>query len=78
MARHQGNHYGYTKAVENALDKINVNQPIDALKSQVSDLQNIARSGMQNGTPIRASDLARDNSVLGNQRALKMWNEIFN
>ncbi|WP_338016517.1 MULTISPECIES: AHH domain-containing protein [Photorhabdus] len=28
MARHQGNHHGYTDAIRNALDKINPNQSI--------------------------------------------------
>ncbi|MDO6409772.1 hypothetical protein, partial [Pantoea phytobeneficialis] len=34
--------------------------------------------GSNPGTPIRASDLARDSSVLGNQRALEIWNNILN
>ncbi|MGA7508618.1 MAG: AHH domain-containing protein, partial [Erwinia billingiae] len=78
MARHQGNHHGYSSAIENALNNLDPNQSVDVLKKQVSALQNVAKRGMMDGMPIRASELARDDSVLGNQRALDMWNKILN
>ncbi|QXF34484.1 hypothetical protein CE143_15980 [Photorhabdus luminescens] len=43
MARHQGNHHGYTDAIRNALDKINLNQLTDAISKQVANIQNIAK-----------------------------------
>ncbi|WP_391528354.1 AHH domain-containing protein [Photorhabdus akhurstii] len=46
MARHQGNHHGYTDAIINALDKINLNQSTDAISKQVANIQNMAKKGM--------------------------------
>ncbi|MCW7550979.1 AHH domain-containing protein [Photorhabdus sp. APURE] len=43
MARHQGNHHGYTDAIRNALDKINLNQSINTISKQVTHIQNIAK-----------------------------------
>ncbi|WP_391528359.1 AHH domain-containing protein [Photorhabdus akhurstii] len=40
MARHQGNHHGYTDAIRNALDKINLNQSFNTISKQVTHLQN--------------------------------------
>ncbi|MGJ0639003.1 AHH domain-containing protein [Xenorhabdus bovienii] len=76
MARHQGNHNGYSKAVENALDKIDLKQSKDAIAKQVADIQDMAKKGMMNGTPIRAKDIWKGKSKVGNERALKMWNKI--
>ena len=76
LFRHQGNHYGYTNAIEHALNKIDINQSADAIAKQVANIQKTAQKGMMNGTPIRALDLAKNNSILGNQRALEIWNKI--
>ncbi|OTA15308.1 hypothetical protein Xbed_03598 [Xenorhabdus beddingii] len=76
MARHQGNHNGYSAAVKNALDKIDLGQSKDAIAKQVADIQNTAKKAMTNGTPIRAKDIRKGKSKLGNERALEMWNKI--
>ncbi|WP_181150285.1 AHH domain-containing protein [Photorhabdus hindustanensis] len=56
MARHQGNHHGYTDARRNALDKINLNQSTDTISKQVANIQNIAKKGMENGNIIKSKD----------------------
>ncbi|MEQ1963126.1 AHH domain-containing protein [Xenorhabdus khoisanae] len=76
MARHQGNHNGYSKAIKNALDKIDLNQSVAGISKQVADIQNLAKKGMMNGTPIRAKDIWKGKSKIGNQIALDMWNKI--
>lgn len=38
MARHQGSHDGYTQAVKNALDKIDLNQYKQAILNQVKEI----------------------------------------
>ncbi len=76
MARHQGNHNGYSRAIKNALDKINLNQSVNEISKQVADIQNLAKKGIMNGTPIRAKDISKGKAKIGNQRALEMWNKI--
>ncbi|QXF34504.1 hypothetical protein CE143_16100 [Photorhabdus luminescens] len=76
MARHQGNHNGYSRAIKNALDKIDLNQSVNEISKQVADIQNLAKKGMMNGTPIRAKDISKGKTKIGNQRALEMWNKI--
>ncbi|RAX06400.1 hypothetical protein CKY02_22785 [Photorhabdus bodei] len=56
MARHQGNHHGYTDAIRNALDKMNLNQSTDTISKQVANIQNIAKKGMENGNIIKSKD----------------------
>ncbi|MEK9495108.1 AHH domain-containing protein [Photorhabdus sp. P32] len=56
MPRHQGNHHGYTDAISNALDTINLNQSIDAISKQVAHIQNIAKKDMENGNIIKPKD----------------------
>ncbi|MFD0707158.1 HNH endonuclease [Photorhabdus akhurstii] len=51
MARRQGNHNGYSRAIKNALDKIDLNQSVNEISKQVTDIQNLAKKGMMNGTP---------------------------
>ncbi len=76
MARHQGNHNGYSKAIKNALDKIDLNQSVTEISKQVANIQNLAKKGMMNGTPIRAKDIWKGKSKIGNKIALDMWNKI--
>ncbi len=76
MAMHQGNHNGYSRAIKNALDKIDLNQSVNEISKQVADIQNLAKKGMMNGTPIRAKDISKGKAQIGNQRALEMWNKI--
>ncbi|MCW7764622.1 AHH domain-containing protein [Photorhabdus luminescens] len=53
MAKHQGNHHGYTDAISNALDKINLNQSTDAISKQVTHIKNIAKKDMENSNIIK-------------------------
>ncbi|WP_136485613.1 AHH domain-containing protein [Vibrio sp. H11] len=76
MARHQGNHNGYTKAIKNALDKIDCNRSVEDIKRQVANIQSVAKQEMQNGLPIRSKDLSRNGGEEGNQVALKLWNNV--
>ncbi|WP_234006294.1 RHS repeat-associated core domain-containing protein, partial [Cronobacter sakazakii] len=78
MARHQGNHDGYTKAVENALNKIDINASKDVIASQVRDIQSIARKGMEKGYPIRPLDMDSAGGALGNNKVNDLWSRIFN
>ncbi|MGX2951564.1 AHH domain-containing protein [Ursidibacter sp. B-7004-1] len=73
MSRHQGNHDGYTKAIKDALDKINLNGDI---AKQVSQIQDIARKGLSNGMPIRPLDLHPSGGILGNNRAHQLWSKL--
>ncbi|MCC8376104.1 hypothetical protein J8V17_19535 [Photorhabdus bodei] len=60
MARHQGNH-GYTDAIKNTLDKINLNQSTDAISKQVANIQNITKKDMGNGNIIRSKEMYNTN-----------------
>ncbi|TNH41523.1 AHH domain-containing protein [Photorhabdus luminescens] len=53
MARHQGNHHGYTDAISNALDTINLNQSINTISKQVTHIKNIAKKDMENSNIIK-------------------------
>ncbi|WP_424409878.1 AHH domain-containing protein [Pasteurella sp. PK-2025] len=75
MSRHQGNHDGYTRAIKDALDKIDLNGDI---AKQVSQIQEMARKGLSNGMPIRALDLHPSGGILGNNRAYQLWSKILN
>ncbi|HDJ1464278.1 TPA: AHH domain-containing protein, partial [Serratia rubidaea] len=77
MARHQGNHSGYTKSVEGALDKIDLNQSKDIISQQVAEIQSIARRGLQNGYPIRPLDMDVSGGSLGNAKVNSLWVKIF-
>ncbi|MDE1492606.1 AHH domain-containing protein [Xenorhabdus bovienii] len=78
MARHRGNHFGYSDAVEKALNKIDLKQPVDAIAKQVADIQIKAKKAMMNGLPIRAKDIVNGDSKLGNKRAFELWDKVFN
>lgn len=43
MARHQGNHAGYTDAVHDALNKIDLNNSNADIANQISQIQQQAR-----------------------------------
>ncbi|QXF34502.1 hypothetical protein CE143_16090 [Photorhabdus luminescens] len=72
MARHQGNHNGYFRAIKDVLGKIDLNQSVNEISKQVADIQSLAKKGMMNGTPIRAKDNSKGKSKIGNQRTLEM------
>ncbi|ASY79808.1 hypothetical protein BJK05_07280 [Pectobacterium polaris] len=38
MARHQGNHHGYTDAIRGALDRIDLNQSVSSISKQVTQI----------------------------------------
>lgn len=57
MARHQGNHDGYTQVIKDALDKIDINQSTDVITKQIEEIQKIARNGLENGYPVRPLDM---------------------
>ncbi|MCW7764663.1 AHH domain-containing protein [Photorhabdus sp. JAR] len=57
MARHQGNHHGYTDAIKNALDKINLNQSINTISKQVTHIKNIAKKDMENSNIIKPQNM---------------------
>lgn len=77
MARHQGNHHGYTDAIKNALDKIDLNQSKDAILNQVKEIQGISRKGLENGYPIRPLDMDKAGGALGNGKVNAVWTNIF-
>ncbi|WP_244175769.1 AHH domain-containing protein, partial [Xenorhabdus vietnamensis] len=52
MTRHQGNHNGYTDAMRNALDRIDLKQSKEAISKQVANIQDIAKKGMMDGNII--------------------------
>ncbi|WP_243733351.1 AHH domain-containing protein [Proteus sp. G2669] len=43
MARHQGNHHGYTDAIRNALDRIDLKPSKEVISQQVANIQDIAK-----------------------------------
>lgn len=53
MSRHQGNHHGYTDAIRDALDGIDLNQSKQGVSRDIVNLQNKARTGMLNGLSIK-------------------------
>ncbi|MCW7551009.1 hypothetical protein OO184_24600 [Photorhabdus sp. APURE] len=57
IAKHQGNHHGYTGAIRNALDKINLNQSTDAISKQVTHIKNIAKKDMENSNIIKPQNM---------------------
>jgi hypothetical protein len=77
MARHLGSHSGYTEAVENALNKINLNQSNLDIMRQVAKIQDVARKGLMNGNPVRALDMHPNGGSLGNRRVHDLWSKIF-
>ncbi|WP_036770929.1 hypothetical protein [Photorhabdus australis] len=52
------------------------NKSVNEISKQVADIQNLAKKGMMNGTPIRAKDISKGRAKIGNQRTLEMWNKI--
>ncbi|MET2901614.1 AHH domain-containing protein [Vibrio rotiferianus] len=82
MARHQGNHHGYTAAIKNALDKIDTSQSKEALLEEVSNLQKTAQKNMSAGMPIRGNDMwnkkifGKDKYSIGNKRVFELWSKI--
>ncbi|CDH07160.1 putative Rhs family protein [Xenorhabdus bovienii str. oregonense] len=82
MARHQGNHHGYTDAVRNALDKIDLKQSKEAISKQVASIQDIAKKGMMDGNIIRSKDMyntkifGKDVNQIGRQRVFNLWSKI--
>ena len=76
MARHQGSHDGYTKAIKSALDRINLNGTADDIAKEVSNIQNLARKGLENGMPIRPLDLSKYGGAIGNAKAFELWSKI--
>ncbi|WP_415668749.1 AHH domain-containing protein, partial [Xenorhabdus nematophila] len=82
MARHQGNHHGYTDAVRNALDRIDLKQSKEAISKQVANIQDIAKKGMMDGNIIRSKDMyntkifGKDVNQIGRQRVFERWSKI--
>ncbi len=82
MSRHQGNHHGYTDAIKDALDRIDLNQSTTTIANQVNDIQNTARRAMENGVPIRSKDMynsdifGSDNAMIGRARVYDIWTNI--
>ncbi|MFG6076004.1 RHS repeat-associated core domain-containing protein [Erwinia sp. OPT-41] len=82
MSRHQGNHHGYTDAVRDALDRVDLNQSVDEVSRQVTIIQNKASRGMMSGVPIRSKDMynadifGRDITQIGRQRVYSLWTDI--
>ncbi|MEI7252153.1 AHH domain-containing protein, partial [Pectobacterium versatile] len=82
MARHQGNHHGYTDAIRGALDRIDLNQSVSSISKQVTQIQNAAKKGMMDGMPIRSKDMwnadifGKDIGQVGRQRVFELWQNI--
>mgnify|MGYP000852631110 FL=1 len=55
MSRHQGYHSVYNEVVERALNRMDVNQSVDVLQSQVFDLQQKLKYLQQKGLPLYPS-----------------------
>ncbi len=55
MSRHRGYHSVYSDVVTNQLNKMNVNQSVDALQRQVFDLQSDLRKLQESGLPLYPS-----------------------
>nr|WP_319396628.1 AHH domain-containing protein [uncultured Desulfobacter sp.] len=55
MSRHRGYHSVYNEAVESALNKMDVNQSVDALQNQVYTLQQKLIGLQKKGTPLYPS-----------------------
>ncbi|HHY5385310.1 TPA: AHH domain-containing protein, partial [Escherichia coli] len=68
MARHQGNHDGYTQVIKDALDKIDINQSTDVITKQIEEIQKIARNGLENGYPVRPLDMDSIGGAAGNSK----------
>lgn len=78
MARHQGNHDGYTQVIRDALNKIDLDQSGDVITKQIEDIQKIARNGLENGYPIRPLDMDKMGGAAGNSKVYSIWTKIFN
>lgn len=82
MARHQGNHHGYTDAIRNALDRIDLKQSKEVISQQVANIQDIAKKGIMDGNIIRSKDMyntkifGKDVSQIGRQRVFNCWSKI--
>ncbi|WP_264484595.1 AHH domain-containing protein [Proteus sp. NMG38-2] len=82
MARHQGNHHGYTDAIRNALDRIELKQSKEVISQQVANIQDIAKKGIMDGNIIRSKDMyntkifGKDVSQIGRQRVFACWSKI--
>ncbi|WP_334625679.1 AHH domain-containing protein, partial [Escherichia coli] len=77
MARHQGNHDGYTQVIKDALDKIDINQSTDVITKQIEEIQKIARNGLENGYPVRPLDMDSIGGAAGNSKVYSIWTKIF-
>ena len=42
----------------------------------VSNIQNLARKGLENGMPIRPLDLSKYGGAIGNAKAFELWSKI--
>ncbi|CDL81102.1 RHS family protein [Xenorhabdus miraniensis] len=82
MTRHQGNHNGYTDAMRNALDRIDLKQSKEAISKQVANIQDIAKKGMMDGNIIRSKDMyntkifGKDVNQIGRKRVFERWSKI--
>ncbi|WP_206778742.1 hypothetical protein, partial [Erwinia billingiae] len=76
-------HHGYTDAVKDALDKIDLSHSVNDISKQVSTIQATASRGMMDGVPIRSKDMynadifGRDVGQVGRQRVYNLWSDIF-
>ncbi|WP_380184779.1 RHS repeat-associated core domain-containing protein [Kalamiella sp. sgz302252] len=82
MSRHQGNHHGYTDAIRDALDGINLDQSKQGIARDIANLQNKARTGMLNGFPLRSKDMynsdifGKDLGQIGREKVYNLWSDI--
>lgn len=76
FSKHQVNHDGYTKAVKSALDKIDLSQSNKAISAQVAEIQDIARTGLKNGYPLRPLDMDTAGGAIGNSKVNDVWVKI--
>ncbi|WP_234976485.1 AHH domain-containing protein [Vibrio quintilis] len=83
MSRHYGNHHGYTDAIRDQLDKIDLNQSKDLIMNDINKVQSTAKSGMSSGLPIRSKDMynskifGKDVNKIGRQRVHSLWTKFF-
>lgn len=83
MARRQGKHHGYTDAIRDALDKIDLKQLKNSIAQEVNYIQSKARQQLMNGLPLRSKDMFNSDvfgkkfEQVGRQRIYNLWSKVF-
>ncbi len=88
LSRHQGSHPAYSRAVQDALDRIDLNRPQADIAADIARLQRVLYTNQMAGVPIRNKDMVgsatarfyglsrQEATALGGQRVYDMWDGI--